>query len=183
MIYKKHFLAKYCMYSEKQITLLMPLINSLPATKFPVLESAHKKQFTIQNWQEMPFLLLSHLDLLPSKKTHKRWLMESEMFLQQSLIYKVSAWTETKSISWHSIFNSQETNSTNSDQTGRHTNSFPIFTKLWTSQANYKTEVYRSAKGLEHFTDITLNWYSTHVNRCLTHNVSGFYFPVTTWST
>lgn len=54
------------MYLEKQITLLMSLINSLRATEFPVLKPGPKSQFTTWNSQEMFFLLLPHFGALRS---------------------------------------------------------------------------------------------------------------------
>lgn len=107
MIYKKHFLAKYCMYLEKQITLQITLINSLPATEFPGWNPP-RSSLLCKIDSECPsfyFLVLSFFT-----RTRKRWLIEIEIFLQQSLTYKESAWTEIKSISWHSISSSQGIN-------------------------------------------------------------------------
>lgn len=128
MIYKKHFLAKYCMYLEKQITLQITLINSLPATEFPGWNPP-RSSLLCKIDSECPsfyFLVLSFFT-----RTRKRWLIEIEIFLQQSLTYKESAWTEIKSISWHSISSSQGINpSTNSNLTGRHTHSFLFLIKF-----------------------------------------------------
>lgn len=107
MIYKKHFLAKYYMYLEKQITLQITLINSLPATEFPGWNPP-RSSLLCKIDSECPsfyFLVLSFFT-----RTRKRWLIEIEIFLQQSLTYKESAWTETKIISWHSISSSQGIN-------------------------------------------------------------------------
>lgn len=122
-MYKKHFLPEYCIYLEKEITLLMPL---------------HHLQQSFQFWNKTPSrsLLLgidrkrlstsspcSSTFIKHVKLTYGKWDISTT-----KCNYKLSVWTEKKIISWHSISSSQGTNpSSNSNPTGKTYTDFPAF--------------------------------------------------------